>query len=47
VLNRPVREGEVILDFPKIDRVIGRVYDREFRDYVPAKLVDFTGDDDE
>lgn len=47
VLNRPVREGDVILDFPKIDRVIGRVFDREFREYVPAKLVDFAGDDDE
>ncbi len=47
VLNRPVREGDVILDFAKIDRVIGRVFDREFREYVPAKLVDFAGDDDE
>ncbi len=47
VLNRPVREGDVILDFPKIDRVIGRVFDREFREHVPAKLVDFAGDDDE
>ena len=47
VLNRPVREGDVVLDFPKIDRVIGRVFDREFREYVPAKLVDFAGDDDE
>ena len=47
VLNRPVRDGDVILDFPKIDRVIGRVFDREFREYVPAKLVDFAGDDDE
>ena len=47
VLNRHVREGDVILDFPKIDRVIGRVFDREFRGYVPAKLVDFASDDDE
>ena len=47
VLNRPVREGDLILDLPKIDRVIGRVFDREFREYVPAKLVDFAGDDDE
>jgi len=47
VLNRPVREGDVILDFAKIDRVIGRVFDREFREYVPAKLADFAGDDQE
>jgi transcriptional regulator with XRE-family HTH domain len=47
VLNRPVREGDLVLDFAKIDRVIGRVYDSEFREYVPAKLVDFAGDDDE
>ena len=47
VLNRPVREGDLILDFAKIDRVIGRVYDAEFREYVPAKLADFSGDDDE
>ncbi len=47
VLNRPVREGDVVLDFAKIDRVIGRVYDSEFREYVPAKLVDFAGDDDD
>jgi len=46
VLNRPVREGDVILDFAKIDRVIGRVYDAEFREYVPAKLADFAADDD-
>ena len=47
VLNRSVREGDVILEFAKIDRVIGRVFDREFREYVPAKLADFAGDDDE
>lgn len=47
VLNRPVREGDVILDFAKIDRVVGRVFDREFREYIPAKIADFSGDDDE
>ena len=47
MLNRPVREGDVILDFAKIDRVVGRVFDREFREYIPAKIVDFSGDDDE
>ena len=47
VLNRPVREGDVILDFAKIDRVVGRVFDREFREYVPVKLAEFSGDDDE
>ncbi len=46
VLNRPVREGDVILDFAKIDRVVGRVFDREFREYVPAKIVQFAGDDE-
>lgn len=47
VLNRPVREGDLILDFAKIDRVIGRVFDQEFREHVPATLADFTIDDDE
>ena len=28
-------------------RVVGRVFDREFREYVPAKIADFSGDDDE
>ncbi len=46
VLNRPVREGDILLDFAKIDRVVGRVYDREFRQYTPAKLADFASDDE-
>ena len=31
----------------ELDRVVGRVFDREFREYVPAKIADFSGDDDE
>ena len=46
VLNRPQREGDVILDFAKIDRVVGRVFDQEFREHVPATLAQFEGDDD-
>lgn len=47
VLNRPVREGDLILDFAKIDRVVGRVFDQEFREYTRLEVADFAGDDDE
>ena len=47
VLNRPVREGDVLLDFAKIDRVVGRVFDQEFREYTRLEVADFAGDDDE
>ena len=47
VLNRPVREGDVILDFAKIDRFVGRVFDKEFREYTCLEVADFAGDDDE
>lgn len=47
VLNRPVREGDVILDFAKIDRFVGRVFDKEFREYTRLEVADFAGDDDE
>lgn len=47
VLNRPQRDGDVILDFAKIDRVVGRVFDQEFREHISVALAQFEGDDDE
>lgn len=46
VLNRPVREGDVLLDFAKIDRVVGRVFDQEFREYPRLEVTDFADDDE-
>jgi transcriptional regulator with XRE-family HTH domain len=47
VLNRPRREGDVILEVAKIDRVVGRVFDQEFREHVPVRVAQFETDDDE
>lgn len=47
VLNRPIREGDVIVKFAKIDRVVGRVFDREFREHIRVGVAQFAGDDDD
>lgn len=45
VVNRPRREDDLILDIAKIDRVVGRVFDQEFRELVPVRVVQFETDD--
>lgn len=46
VVNRPRQEGDVIAETARIDRVVGAVFDREFREMVPVQVIRFAGDDD-
>lgn len=47
VVNRVRREDDVVLETARIDRVVGAVFDAEFREFVPVEIVTFAGDDDE
>lgn len=46
VLNRPRREDDVILETARIDRVVGRVFDQEFREFAPVRVAQFETEDD-
>lgn len=47
VVNRPAREDDVILETVRIDRVVGAVFDAEFREFMPVEVVRFAGDEDD
>jgi len=47
VRNRPRREDDILLDNESLDRVIGRVFDGDFREIVPVQVVTFAGEDDD
>jgi DNA-binding XRE family transcriptional regulator len=47
VKNRPRRDTDEIVDAARIDRVVGRIYDGEFREVIPVRVVTFDGDDDD
>lgn len=48
VLNRPLRPGDDLLLTERIDRAVGIIFQREFREkYVLVDVVDFDDDEDE
>lgn len=49
VVNRPRRDTDDVLETVRIDRVVGRVFDEQFRSYLSGStrdLVTFAGDDE-
>ncbi len=45
--NRPLREEDLIVNEAFIDRIVGGIYHREFRELVEVELVSFRGDADD
>lgn len=45
--NRPPRDDEQIVNSAFIDRIVGTVYQREFRELIPVEIVRFDGDADD